>query len=168
MGPGRAFRSATQRARDALTPRLYPLAMNRVRLVTTAALLLVALSACIPVSVPGLRYIDGQTWSARFNVDVQAGGSAIRLPVQVSMTFRQQLTDVTADATLEYDAGIFRLQTGGLVQMSGNLGFDDSLQLDSPSGALSFDGRFVGDRLVGTVAIAGVLPVADVTFQRTR
>ncbi|HZW29024.1 MAG TPA: hypothetical protein VFF08_11245 [Trueperaceae bacterium] len=143
--------------------------MNRNRLaMLAAALVLVTLSACIPVSVPGLRHIDGQTWSSRFNVDVQAGGSTIRLPVQVSMTFRQQLTDVTADATLEYDAGIFRLQTGGLVQMSGNLGFDDSLQLDSPSGALSFDGRFVGDRLVGTVAIAGVLPVADVTFTRTR
>ncbi len=150
-------------------PCLYPLAMDRARPLTiAAALLVVTLSACIPVSVPGLRHIDGQTWSARFDVTVQAGGGSFLLPVSLAMTFHQQLTDVTADATLEYDAGIFRLQTGSLVQLSGSLGFDDGLQLDSSSGALSFDGRFVGDSLVGTVAIAGVVPVADVTFTRTR
>lgn len=132
------------------------------------ALLALGLAACIPVSVPGLRQIHGQTWAARFSVDVQVGGSAFRLPVDLAMTFDQRLQEVRADATLEYDAGIFRLQTGSLVQLTGHLGFDDSLGLDSPSGALSFDGRFVGDRLVGTVAIAGVVPVADVTFVRTR
>jgi len=143
--------------------------MLRARSLTlAAALLVVTLSACIPVSVPGLRLIDGQTWSARFDVTVQAGPSTFQLPVLLSMTFHQQLTDVTADATLEYDAGIFRLQTGSLVELSGSLGFDDGLQLDSPSGALAFDGRFVGDSLVGTVAIAGVVPVADVDFSRTR
>jgi len=54
------------------------------------------------------------------------------------------------------------------VVLDGRLGFDDGLSLQSPSGTLSFDGRFIGDRLVGTVAIAGVLPVADVVFLRTR
>jgi len=143
--------------------------MSRTRLLAlAAAILAVSLAACIPVSVPGLRHIDGQTWSARFAVDVHAGGTSLRLPVDLSMTFSQRLNDVTAQARLEYDAGIFRLQTGGLVDLSGRLGFDDRLELDSPSGALTFDGRFVGDRLVGTVAIAGVLPVADVTFTRTR
>ncbi len=143
--------------------------MTRTRyLLLAAALLTLALSACIPVSVPGLRHIDGQSWSAGFDVDVQAGPTSVRLPVRVTMTFRQQLTDVSADATIEYDAGIFRLQTGRLAQLSGSLGFDDSLRLDSSSRALTFDGRFAGDRLIGTVAIAGVVPVADVVFTRTR
>lgn len=135
---------------------------------TAATVLVVALAACIPVSVPGLRNIHGQIWSASFTVDVQAGGSSLRLPVELSMRFSQQLYDVSAEATIEYDAGIFRLQTGGLVQLDGRLGLDDSLELDSQSGALTFDGRFVGDRLVGTVAIAGVVPVGNVTFTRSR
>lgn len=144
--------------------------MNRPRrLILAAALLALAVSACIPVSVPGLRNIDGQTWSARFDVDVQlAGAATVRLPVAVALTFDQQLQDVSADATIEYDAGIIRLQTGRLVALSGFLGFDDRLELDSSSGALTFTGRFVGDRLVGTVAIAGVVPVSDVTFTRAR
>lgn len=143
--------------------------MNRLRLpVIAAATALVALAACVPVSVPGLRHIDAQTWSARFDVEVVVGGSSLSLPVLVSMTFSQQLTDVTAEATIEYDAGLFRLQTGNLVNLTGDLGFDDSLRLDSPSGALTFDGGFVGDRLVGTVAFAGIVPVGDVVFTRTR
>ena len=144
--------------------------MNRPRrLILAAALLALAVSACIPVSVPGLRNIDGQTWSARFDVAVQVAGAAtVRLPVAVALTFDQQLQDVSADATIEYDAGIVRLQTGSLVSLSGLLGFDDRLELDSSSGALTFTGRFVGDRLVGTVAIAGVVPVSDVTFTRAR
>ena len=133
-----------------------------------AAVLLVTLAACIPTSVPGLRHIDGQTWSATFDVEVQGSAGLIRFPVQLSLTFQQQLQDITADARLDYDAGIFRLQTGTLVVLDGRLGFDDGLSLQSPSGTLSFDGRFIGDRLVGTVAIAGVVPVADVVFLRTR
>jgi len=141
--------------------------MKTTRLPVLATLLIVVLAACIPV-VPGLRNVDGQTWSARFDVDVQAGGTTLNLPVLLSMTFTQRLTDVTAEATIEYDAGLFRLQTGGLTQLSGSLGFDDSLRLDSQSGALSFDGQFVGERLVGTVAFANVVPVGNVAFTRTR
>ncbi len=143
--------------------------MRRQRVpVVIAALLALGLAACVPVTVPGLRQIHGQTWAARFDVEVQVAGSYLRLPVDLAIEFRQTFQDVTAEATLQYDAGIFRLQTGGLVQLSGHLGFDDSLSLDSQSGALSFDGRFVGDRLVGTVAIVGVVPVADVAFYRVR
>lgn len=142
--------------------------MNRRRLpILIVALLAFTFTACVPV-VPGLRVIDGQTWSARFDVEVQAGGTTLNLPVLVSMTFTQRLTNVTAEATIEYDAGIFRLQTGSLVQLDGRIGYDDGLSLDSPSGALSFDGHFSGERLVGTVAIAGVVPVGDVVFTRTR
>ena len=138
------------------------------RLYLLAALLSLVVTACIPTSVPGLRNIDDQTWSARFNVDVQAGPSSVSLPVNLALTFEQQVRDVSAQATVEYDTGIIRLQTGRLVQLNGTLGFDDSLTLDSSSGALTFDGHFAGDRLVGTVAIAGLVPVGDVTFTRTR
>lgn len=143
--------------------------MNRPRrLVVLVSALAFTLAACIPVSVPGLRHIDGQTWSSRFDVQVQVGPSVINLPVDLAITFRQQLQDVTADATLQYDVGIIRLQTGSLVELHGRLGFDDSLSLDSSAGTLSFTGQFVGERLVGTVAIAGVVPVADVVFVRAR
>lgn len=135
--------------------------------VLVAALLGLGLAACIPV-VPGLRQIHGQRWTSRFDVNVQVAGSSLRLPVDLAIDFEQSFQHVTAEATLQYDAGIFRLQTGGLVELSGQLGFDDSLTLDSQSGALSFDGRFVGDSLVGTVAIVGVVPVADVVFYRVR
>src|SRR5690625_200900 len=102
--------------------------MNRSRLLLIASLLgLLTLAACIPVSVPGLRHIDGQTWSARFDVEVQAGITNIRLPVDLAITFRQRLHDIDATATLEYDAGIFRLQTGRLVELDGRLGLDDHL-----------------------------------------
>ena len=50
----------------------------------------------------------------------------------------------------------------------GRLGFDDRIDLESRSGLLSFEGRFVGNRWVGIVAIAGVAPVADVAFTRLR
>lgn len=142
--------------------------MNRRRLpILIVALLAFTFTACVPV-VPGLRFIDGQTWSARFDVEVQAGGTTLNLPVLVSMTFTQRLTNVTAEATIEYDAGIFRLQTGRLVALDGRLGLDDHLALDSSSNLLSFEGNFVGDRLIGTVAIAGVVPVGNVTFTRIR
>ena len=143
--------------------------MNRPRrLATLVTVLAFTVAACVPVSVPGLRHIDGQTWNSRFDVQVQVGPSVVNLPVDLAITFRQQLQSITADATLQYDAGIFRLQTGRLVEMHGHLGFDDSLTLDSSAGTLSFTGQFVGDRLVGTVAIAGVVPVADVVFARAR
>lgn len=138
------------------------------RLFLAAVMALLALAACIPIGVPGLRNIHGQTWSARFDVDVQVASTSIRLPVEVALTFSQNLQNVNADATIEYDAGIFRLQTGRLVELDGRIGLDDRLDLDSSSNLLSFEGRFVGDRLVGTVAIAGVVPVADVTFTRIR
>lgn len=129
---------------------------------------LMLLAACVPGLVPGLRNIHGQTWSARFEVDVRVATTTIRLPVEVALTFRQNLQNVSADATIEHDVGIFRLQTGRLVELSGRIGLDDRLDLDSPNNALTFEGRFVGDRLVGTVAIAGVVPVGDVTFTRIR
>ncbi len=149
------------------TARTTPSARSR-RLFLAAVMALLALAACIPIGVPGLRNIDGQTWSARFDVDVQVATTSIRLPVEVALTFSQRLQDVTADATVEYDAGIFRLQTGRLVELNGRIGLDDRLDLDSPNNVLSFEGRFAGDRLVGTIAIAGVVPVGDVTFTRIR
>ncbi|MDF1523442.1 MAG: hypothetical protein P1P87_11615 [Trueperaceae bacterium] len=140
-----------------------------LRLGALALLTALVLSACVPISTPFLRNVDGQTWAARFDVAVgTAEAPVLRLPVDLALTFRQSWTDVTADATLEYDAGLFRLNTSGLIELSGRLGLDDHLDLESPSGALTFDGRFVGDRLIGTVAIAGVVPVGDVVFTRIR
>ncbi len=129
---------------------------------------LMLLAACVPGLVPGLRNIHGQTWSARFEVDVQVASTTVRLPVEIALTFSQSLQNIDADATIEYDAGIFRLQTGRLVALDGRLGLDDHLALDSSSNLLSFEGNFVGDRLIGTVAIAGVVPVGNVTFTRIR
>ena len=140
-----------------------------VRIAATALLAAVLLAGCVPISTPFLRNLDGQTWAARFDVSVgPAGGPALRLPVDLAFTFRQTWTDVAADATLEYDAGLFRLATPGLLEMTGRIGIDDRLDLESRSGALTFEGRFVGDRLVGTVAIAGVVPAGDVAFVRVR
>jgi hypothetical protein len=128
-----------------------------------------ALSACVPGFGPFLRNVDGQTWAARFDVTVgPTGGPTLRLPVDLQLTFRQQFTDVSADASLAYNAALFRLQTGSFVALSGRLGLDDGLSLEGANRALAFDGRFVGDRLVGTVSIAGVAPVADVVFTRVR
>lgn len=134
-----------------------------------AALFALTLSACVPITLPGLRNLEGQTWSARFEVEVRPANLAtIRLPVDLALTFGQYLQDVTATATLQYDTGIFLLQTGSLVNMQGRIGFDDRLDLHSDSNALAFQGGFVGDRLVGTVAIAGLVPVGNVTFTRAR
>lgn len=139
------------------------------RLAATALLVAIVLAACFPISTPFLRNVDGQTWAARFDVAVgPVEAPVLRLPVDLAFTFRQTWTDVSADATLEYDAGLFRLGTTGLVELTGRLGIDDRLDLESPSGALTFEGRFVGDRLIGTVAIAGVVPVGDVAFVRIR
>ncbi|MBX3144948.1 MAG: hypothetical protein KF813_14410 [Trueperaceae bacterium] len=144
--------------------------MTRSRKLTLAALALVlVLGACVPLNVPGLRNLHNQTWAARFEVEVRPAGLAtIRLPVDLALTFSQNFQDVTARATLQYDTGIFRLETGGIVDLSGRIGFDDRLDLSSSSNALQFDGRFVGDRLIGTVSIGGLVPVADVVFTRTR
>ncbi|HET8985107.1 MAG TPA: hypothetical protein VFN03_05030 [Trueperaceae bacterium] len=144
--------------------------MTRSRKLTLiAALFAVTLAACIPISIPGLRNVHGQTWAARFEVEVRPGNvTTIRLPVDLALTFTQSLNDVTAEATLQYDTGLFTLQTGGLVNMQGRLGLDDHLNLQSSSNALTFEGNFVGDSLVGTVAIAGVVPVGNVTFTRVR
>lgn len=140
-----------------------------LKLLLTATLFALTLAACVPISVPGLRYIDGQTWAARFEVEVgPANTAAFRLPVDLALTFSQRLQDVSAKATLQYDTGLFRLETGGLVDLQGSLGLDDRLSLQSSSNALNFDGTFVGDRLIGTVSIAGLVPVGDVTFTRTR
>ena len=137
--------------------------------VLLAVLAVFALSACVPGFGPFLRNVDGQTWAARFDVTVGlTGGPTLRLPVDLEISFRQQFTDVTADASLAYNAALFRLQTGSFVALSGRLGIDDGLDLRSSSGVLAFDGRFVGDRLIGTVSIAGVAPVTDVVFTRVR
>lgn len=138
------------------------------RLVLLVALLALGLAACVPGAGPGIRIIDGQTWSARFDVNVNAAGANIKLPVDLALTFSQRINQVSAKATLEYNAGIFRLQTPGIIDLDGRLGIDDHLSLESGSGALTFDGSFVGERLVGTVSIAGVVPVSNVTFTRSR
>ena len=142
---------------------------STARLAAVGLLVALVLAACVPISTPFLRNVDGQTWAARFDVAVgPADAPVLRLPVDLALTFQQSWTNVTADATLEYNAVLFRLQTGSLTELTGRLGLDDHLDLDSASGALTFDGRFVGDRLIGTVAIAGVVPVGDVVFTRVR
>ena len=144
--------------------------MRRTRHLALLALIaLLALPACLPGSIAFLRNVDGQTWAARFDVAVgPTGGPAIRFPVDLTLTFRQTGTDVTADASLEYNSPLLRLQTDGLIALTGRVGFDDRLDLESRSGLLTFEGRFVGNRLIGTVAIAGVAPVGDVEFVRVR
>ena len=139
------------------------------RLALAALLTLLALTACLPGTIALLRNVDGQAWAARFDVAVgPTGGPTVRFPVDLTLTFRQTGADVTADASLEYNSPLLRLQTDGLIALTGRLGFDDRLDLESRSGILTFDGRFVGNRLIGTVAIAGVAPVADVVFVRVR
>jgi len=144
--------------------------MRRTRQLAVLALLsLLALSACLPGSIAFLRDVDGQTWAARFDVAVgPTGGPAVRFPVDLALTFRQTGADVDADASLEYNSPLLRLQTDGLIALSGRLGFDGRLDLESRSGLLTFEGRFVRNRLIGTVAIAGVAPVGDVAFTRVR
>lgn len=142
--------------------------MPRPRIVITLVALLV-LTACIPGTGPFLRNVDGQRWAARFEVAIgPAGAPALRLPVDLTLTFSQRMTDVSADATLVYDAALFSLRSPRLVTLTGRLGLDDALDLEGPNRVLAFDGRFVADRLVGTVSIAGVAPVADVVFTRVR
>lgn len=136
-------------------------------LLLAATLLAITIAGCIPVSVPGLRNIDGQTWAARFEVEVRPGDAvSIRMPVNIALTFSQELQNVKAQASVQYDAGLFRLQTPSLVDLQGRLGFDDHLSLQSSSNLLGFDGRFVGGQLRGTVSLAGLVPVSDVTFVR--
>lgn len=144
--------------------------MKRTRsLLVAIALVVVTLTACVPGTTPAIRIIDGQTWAARFQVEVRPGNVAsISLPVDLALTFKQYLNQVSAQASLQYDAGIFRLQSPSLVSVEGRLGLDDHLSLQSSSNALSFDGYFVGNQLVGTVSIAGVVPVTNVTFTRSR
>jgi len=142
---------------------------RRSRLILAAAVFALTLASCVPIGIPGLRFIDGQTWSARFEVEVRPGNvTTIRLPVDLALTFSQRLQDITAQATLQYNTGIFRLQSPNLVDLNGRLGVDGHLSLRSNSNALNFDGTFIGDQLVGTVSIAGVVPVGNVTFTRTR
>ncbi len=130
---------------------------------------LLALPACLPGSVGLMRNVHGQTWAARFQVAVgPTGGPAVRFPVDLTLTFRQSGADVTADASLAYDSPLLRLQTDGLIALTGRVGFDDRLDLESRSGLLTFEGRFVRNRLIGTVALAGVAPVGDVEFVRVR
>ena len=129
--------------------------MRRTRhLALLALLVLLTLPACLPGSIGFLRDVDGQTWAARFDVAVgPTGGPAVRFPVDLTLTFRQTGADVTAD---------------GLLVLTGRLGFDGHLDLESRSGLLTFEGRFVRNRLIGTVAIAGVAPVGNVEFTRVR
>jgi hypothetical protein len=144
--------------------------MRRTRLLALLTLIaLLALPACLPGSIALVRNVDGQTWAARFDVAVgPTGGPTIRIPVDLALTFRQTGTDVSADASLEYNSPLLRLQTDGLIALTGRLGFDDRLDLETRSGLLTFEGRFVRNRLVGTVAIAGLAPVGDVGFERVR
>ena len=145
-------------------------AVRRSRPLALLALLaFLALPACLPGSIGFLRNVDGQAWAARFDVAVgPTGGPAVRFPVDLTLTFRQTGADVVADASLEYSSPLLRLQTEGLIALTGRLGFDDRLDLESRSGLLTFEGRFVRNRLIGTVAIAGVAPVTDVEFVRVR
>lgn len=125
------------------------------------------LSACVPGGGPLLRSVHNQTWSARFDVHTEALGSAISFPLNLDVTFQQQLADVQADTSLSYDSFI-QLRTGSFVTLQGRIGLNDSLQMSDNAGLFSFDGYFYGDRLIGTVSIAGLIPVTDVTFTRTR
>ena len=134
-----------------------------------ALVALLALPACLPGSIAFLRSVDGQSWAARFDVAVgPAGGPTVRFPVDLTLAFRQTGADVAADASLEYSSPLLRLQTDGLIGLTGRIGFDDRLDLESRSGLLTFEGRFVRNRLLGTVAIAGVAPVGNVEFVRVR
>ncbi len=144
--------------------------MRRARHLALLTLLaLLVLPACLPGIITRLRNVHGQTWAARFDVAVgPTGGPTVRFPVDLTLTFRQTGADVAADASLEYDSPLLRLQVDGLIALTGRLGFDDRLDLESRSGLLTFEGRFVRNRLIGTVAIAGVAPVGNVAFVRVR
>lgn len=128
--------------------------------------LVVLVSACVPGTGPALRVVHNQTWSANFEVETEALGSMVRFPLSLDLTFTQRFNDVDASASLRYDSFI-QLKTGNLVTLQGRLALDDSLHLADNGGLFTFDGRFHGDYLTGTVAIAGLVPVGDVTFTRT-
>lgn len=69
---------------------------------------------------------------------------------------------MTAKTALQYDTDIFVVQAGGPVDLQARSGFDDCRDLQSDPNALTFQGCFVGDSSVGTVATAmvssGVIP----------
>lgn len=141
---------------------------GKFRLVGVLVSLTVLLVACVPGFGPQLRVIHGQTWGSNFNVQITpVGATTITLPVTLEFTFTQRLNNVTADASLAYNIAIFRLNTGDLT-LTGRLGVDDSLYLSNSNDLLQFDGNFVGDQLRGTVSIAGLVPVGNVTFTRIR
>ena len=138
------------------------------RMIALASLLALLLAACVPGQGPQVRILHGQTWGADFNVRVQPFGlSGFDLPVRLELDFSQRLTQIDADASLAYNVSILRINAGDL-DLSGRLGLDDSLYLSNSDGLLQFDGRFIGDRLVGTVSVGGLVPVGDVVFSRVR
>ncbi len=142
--------------------------VRTARLLGLTAIIALLLAACVPGQGPSVRILHNQVWGANFNVHVQPfGRTGIDLPVRLELDFSQRLTQIEADASLAYNFAIFRLNAGDL-DLSGRIGLDDSLYLSNADGLLQFDGRFMGERLVGTVSIGGLLPVGDVTFTRVR
>lgn len=142
--------------------------IRAARLFGLAAVLALLLAACVPGQGPQLRILHGQTWGADFNVRVQPLGLAgFDMPVRLELDFSQRLNQIEADASVAYNFSIFRINTGDL-ELSGRLGLDDSLSLSNADGLLQFDGRFVGNQLVGTVSLGGLVPVGDVRFNRVR
>ena len=137
------------------------------RLAATLLLATFVLAACVPISTAFLRNVDGQTWAARFDVAVgPVEAPTLRLPVDLALTFRQSWTDVSADASLEYDAGLFRLGTRGLVALTGRLGIDDRLDpIDAGSalrsaaqvGLRTFALPVVDDEALDAILITGTL-----------
>ena len=142
--------------------------VRAARMIALASLLALLLAACVPGQGPQVRILHGQTWGADFNVRVQPFGlSGFDLPVRLELDFSQRLTQIDADASLAYNVSILRINAGDL-DLSGRLGLDDSLYLSNSDGLLQFDGRFIGDRLVGTGSVGGLVPVGDVVFSRVR
>lgn len=139
---------------------------HRFSILVAILSLVVLVSACVPGTGPALRVVHNQTWSASFEVETEALGSMVRFPLSLDLTFTQRFNDVDASASLRYDSFI-QLKTGNLVTLQGRLALDDSLHLADGGGLFTFDGRFHGDYLTGTVAIAGLVPVGNVTFTRT-
>ena len=142
--------------------------VRAARMIALASLLALLLAACVPGQGPQVRILHGQPWGADCNVRVQPFGlSGFDLPVRLELDFSQRLTQIDADASLAYNVSILRINAGDL-DLSGRLGLDDSLYLSNSDGLLQFDGRFIGDRLVGTVSVGGLVPVGDVVFSRVR
>lgn len=142
--------------------------VQNLRLLGLAAVLVLLLAACVPGHGPQLRNINNQTWGSNFHVTVEPlGVGRMSLPLRLELHFSQRFNQIEADASLAYDFAIFRINTGDL-NMSGRLGLDDSLTLSNSDGLLQLDGRFVGDQLIGTVSVGGLVPVGDVRFTRVR